>query len=601
MRAARTALALTATVLGLSLTGLAPAHAVDETVTPDSGASDGTKAFVLSGPAATAHEAVLLKLVGHPDLTGSVTNPGAGPLCSAGLSDSDCGTSISVSVPLLNAYPGGYDVVRTQTPALGGAATTITKTAGYTVRSQPGITSISPATRGQGSSSLITITGTGFGPDSLVSFGSGVVVSDVAYVSGTTLTANLAVPDDAAVGSRDLTVTSADGLSATKSGALSIAAKPTLTSVTPAAAKRGQAVTGVVFAGSGLATGGDFAITINGVEVTNAVAAANGTSVTADLTVRPDAPSGTRTVFLTNADGGRANLLNGFRIIAAPGAPQSVAVLAGDTKVLVAWSAPADPGSSAVNKWVITPSDPAVAPVSVAGNVFSAIVTGLTNGTSYTFAVAAQNADYATAGAGPAKTTAAATPKFGVTLTAVSNRASAVSGQSAVVHGTLRRNTGTPLAGSTVTLRITPASGPASARRLTTDADGHWAATVPLTYSTSFVASYAGTWDTQARNAAVQVPVGTRITVTSPSSGAVVGLPFTVRGSVAPNKAGKSVGVYKIVNGRSSLVGKATIGPSGTFAAAVRLPVGNFLLKVVLGPVSGNATGTSPQFVVKRR
>jgi hypothetical protein len=599
MRAARTALVLTTALLGLSLAGIAPATAAEETVTPAIGTNDGTQTFVLSGPTAVADESVTLRLAGHPDIVGTVTEPNAGPLCIKGLSDSGCGTSITVSVPLLNAYPGSYDVVRTQTPAGGAAPTTITKPAGFAVQSKPGITSISPSTRGQDSSSLVTITGTGFGPGSTVSFGSDVVVSGVSYVNGTTLTASVVVPPTAAVGGRTLTVTSADHLTATKAAALTVTPSPTLTSLTPASVLRGTKQTGVTFNGSGLATGGDFAITIQGVDVSNAAAAAGGSKVTADLTVRDTATSGTRTVLLTNADGGRTRLVNGFKVIAPPGAPQAVAVVAGDTKALVGWTAPTDPGSSPITSWVITPSDPAIAPVTVAGNATMAGITGLTNGRSYAFDVAAKNAD---AGAGPKKTTAAVTPKFAVNLSAASNRATAISGQTTVVYGYLKRATGAALAGSTVTLRIAPQSGAATSRALTTDASGRWSTTVPLTYTTAFSASYAGTADIAARTAAtVLVPVGTRISVTSPSSGATVGSPFAVRGRVSPNKAGKSVGVYKVVNGSSTLVAKATITSSGTFAAAVRLPVGNYLLKVVLGPVGGNSTGTSPQFVVKRR
>jgi hypothetical protein len=594
----RTALVLATTVVALSLPGAVPALAVDETITPTSGTNDGTKTFTISGPDAVADEAVSLRLAGHPDIAGTVSEPDAGPLCIKGFSDTGCGSTITVSVPLLNAYPGVYDVVRTQTPAGGGAPTTITKAAGYAVRSQPVISSINPSTRGQDSSSLVTITGTGFGPGSVVSFGSDIGVSGVTYVSATSLTANVAVPADAVLGPRDLTVTSADHLSGKKTGALTIAVKPTLTSVAPATIKRGQTLSGVVFSGSHLATGGDFAITISGVDVTNPVAANDGSSVTATLAARSTSPYGPRTVQVTNADGGRARLLNGLSVVGAPGAPQTVNAVAGDTQVVVSWTAPADPGSSPITKWVVTPSDSSIPPVEAAGTATSATVTGLTNGTSYTFAVAAYNAD---AGAGPAKTTGSVTPKYATVLTAFSNRRTAISGQSAVIYGYLRRPNGAALAGRTVTLRIGPAVGAATTRSLTTDANGRWASSVVLTYNTSFLAAYAGTQNVAASHALLGVPVSTRITVSAPVSGAVVGLPFTMRGSVSPNKAGHVVGVYKIVNGSATLIAKATISSNGLFAASVRLPVGNYLLKVVLGPVSGNATGTSPQFVVKRR
>ena len=593
----RTALVLTVSLLGVSLAA-APAFAVDETVSPSAGTNDKSQTFVLSGPTAVADEAVTLRLAGHPDIAGTVTNPGAGPLCIKGLSDSGCGTSITVSVPVTNAYPGAYDVVRTQTPAGGGSPTTITKAAGYTIRSQPTPSAVTPSTRGQDSSSLVTITGTGFGPSSVVSFGSDITVSGVTYISGTTLKANIAVPAGAVTGPRDLTVTSADHLSGKKTGALTINPSPTLTSVAPATIKRGETLSGVVFTGSHLATGGDFALTISGVSVANPVASSDGTKVTANLTALTTAPYGPRTVAYTNADGGRTKLLNGISVVGAPGAPQSVGAIPGDTKVWVGWTPPTDTGSSPISKWVVTPSDSAIAPVEVAGDARSVVISGLTNGTAYTFDVVAYNAD---AGAGPKKTTASVTPKYGVNISAASNRPTAISGQSAVIYGYLRRTTGAALAGAVVSLRISPAVGTASTRTLTTDANGRWSTSLLLTYNTSFLASYAGTPTLQARHVLISVHVSTRIRVTSPASGAVVGSLFYVRGSVSPNKAGRTIGVYKVVNGTSTLVGKAVISSTGTFSAPVRLPIGNYLLKAMLGPVSGNATGTSPQFIVKRR
>lgn len=593
----RAAFFLTGSVLALSLTGLSPASAASTAAGTPSPAvlnTGASRTFTLSGPNAVADEQVVLKQVGHDDIPGTVTT--SGPLCIKGVAD-QCGTSITVSVPVADAYPGSYDIVRTQTPAFGGSPTTLTTSPGITLKSAPAIASISPSTRGQNSSSLVTISGHGFGPDSVVDFGSDITVSDVAYVNGATLTANVLVPPTATLGTRDLTVTSADQLSDHKTGILTVAPKPTLTAISVPTILRGVETDGVVFTGTGLVTGGDFNITIVGVDVLNPVASNDGTTVTANLKALANTPTGNRTVQLTNADGGRANLVGQFRVIAPPSAPQAVTAIPGDTKVTVGWTPPSDPGSSPISSYVITPSDAAVAPVEVAGNKISTEITGLTNGTSYTFDVRAKNAD----GTGDKLTTQAVTPKLGTLLTAFSNRATAVSGQSAVIYGYLKRTAGTPMAGKPITLHIAQSGLAATTKELTTDANGRWAATVPLTYNATFLATYAGTSDTQGRNSSVYVPVGSRITVTSPASGATVGSPFTVRGTVSPNKTGKSVGIYKVTSAGQTLVAKATISSSGTYGASVRLPVGNYLLKVVLGPVSGNSTGTSPQFVVKRR
>ncbi|MGQ0507839.1 MAG: beta strand repeat-containing protein [Myxococcaceae bacterium] len=78
-----------------------------------------------------------------------------------------------------------------------------------------------------------------------------------------------------------------------------------------------------------------------------------------------------------------------------PGAPTDViAVVTGTTQVTVAWSGPGDSGGAALSGFSITPyiGTTAQTPVAVAnGNARSFKVTGLTQGTEYTFTVTATN------------------------------------------------------------------------------------------------------------------------------------------------------------------------------------------------------------------
>ncbi len=72
----------------------------------------------------------------------------------------------------------------------------------------------------------------------------------------------------------------------------------------------------------------------------------------------------------------------------APAAPTTIVASAGNTTATLTWIAPVSDGGSAITGYVITPSS---GPPITIGNVTTYTVTGLVNGTGYTFMVTAIN------------------------------------------------------------------------------------------------------------------------------------------------------------------------------------------------------------------
>ena len=89
----------------------------------------------------------------------------------------------------------------------------------------------------------------------------------------------------------------------------------------------------------------------------------------------------------------------------APGAPASIAADPGDSEAVVTWTAPTDNGGAVITNYTVT-SSPGDRYCTWTSGPLTCTVTGLTNGTEYTFIVTATNS----AGEGPATSGIQATP-----------------------------------------------------------------------------------------------------------------------------------------------------------------------------------------------
>ena len=125
----------------------------------------------------------------------------------------------------------------------------------------------------------------------------------------------------------------------------------------------------------------------------------NSTATTQTVTGLTNGTTYTFTVAAKNANGtGPQSVASGAVTVGAPVAPTGVTAVPGNGSAVVSWTAPANNGS-AITGYVVTPYVGSVAQPARTFNstATTQTVTGLTNGTTYTFTVAAKNAN----GTGP--------------------------------------------------------------------------------------------------------------------------------------------------------------------------------------------------------
>ena len=264
---------------------------------------------------------------------------------------------------------------------------------------------------------------------------------------------------------------------------------------------------------------------------------AAGSSCVTQTVFRPTSTGAKSATLFISADGSAQNIaLTGTGTgpaITTPGAPTVGAPTAGNASATVRWTAPANDGGSPITGYKVrTFSGTSLVKTTTVGNVTSAVITALTNGTTYTFDVAATNG----AGDGPfSARSSAVTPRSDFTAPTVTGRSpapgsTAVSQSSNVTATfsepvtvpstafTLKNSAGASVPGTTVSYNATT-------RTATLNPGG--ATTTVLAADTVYTAALTGAITDAAGNSLAPVTwtftTGPRPTVTSrtPASGAV--------------------------------------------------------------------------------
>ncbi|WP_426978011.1 peroxidase family protein [Pseudarthrobacter sp. O4] len=258
----------------------------------------------------------------------------------------------------------------------------------------------------------------------------------------------------------------------------------------------------------------------------------------------------------------------------APGAPAIGTATAGDASATLTWTAPASDGGSPITGYRVQAfaGTTVAATQTVTGNVGTVVVTGLTNGTAYTFDVAAINA------VGTGAASAASNLATPATIAGAPTIGTATAGgASATLTWTAPASNG----GSAITgYRVQAFAGTTLARTQTVTGNVGTVVVTGLTNGTAYTFNVAATNGVGTGAASAASNVATPATI--------AGTP-TIGTATAGNASAALTWTAPASNGGSAITGYRVRAFAGTTLARTQTVTGNVGTVVVTGLTNGTA------------
>jgi hypothetical protein len=264
----------------------------------------GAVEFQAAPPVAPTLTSIAPSTSWRPRLALQVTLTGTNLTGTSAITVSGSGVTVS-NINVVNSTTVTAFFTISTSAAFGTRTVTVTTAGGtsnpvnFTI--QPvAITSVTPNSGVRGTNVNVTITGTSFVAPLLVTVsGSNVTVSNISVVNDTTITARFNIASGAAIGSRNVTVSSLIG-SATLNGAFNVTA-PALAALSQNSGLRGTSVP-LTLNGTNLGTATGVSVSGSGVSVSN-FQVVSPTNLSATFTISPSAGTGPRNVTVVTPSG----------------------------------------------------------------------------------------------------------------------------------------------------------------------------------------------------------------------------------------------------------------------------------------------------------